>query len=42
MAKVYDRVEWGFIEENIIRMGFHECWIQLIMVCISAVKFTLL
>ena len=25
-----------------IRMGFHERWIQLIMFCISTVKFTIL
>ena len=42
MEKSYDRVEWGFLEEIMIRMGFHERWIQLIMVCISTVKFTIL
>ena len=42
MAKAYDRVECGFLEEIVIRMYFHECWIQLIMVCISIVKFTIL
>ena len=38
MAKAYDRVEKGFLEEIMIRMGFHKRWIQLIMVYISTVK----
>ena len=42
MAKAYDRVEWGILEEIMVRMGFHERWIQLIMVYISTVKFTIL
>ena len=42
MAKAYNRVEWGFLEEIMIRMGFHERWIQLIMVCVSTVNFTIL
>ena len=31
MNKTYDRVEWGFIEKVMERMGFHERWICLIM-----------
>ena len=31
MSKVYDRVEWDFLERIMLRMGFHERWVNLIM-----------
>ena len=37
MNKTYDRVEWGFIEKVMERMGFHERWICLIMSCITTI-----
>lgn len=34
MNKAYDRVKWSFLERMMLKMGFHEQWVQLIMVCI--------
>jgi len=31
MSKVYNRVEWSFLKEMMLRMGFCEEWVQLMM-----------
>ncbi|BFG31061.1 hypothetical protein CerSpe_173350 [Prunus speciosa] len=35
MNKAYDHVEWDFLEAVMIRMGFTERWVELIMSCIK-------
>ena len=39
MSKAYDRVEWIFLKEVMIRMGFAKEWVVLIMRCISTVSY---
>jgi hypothetical protein len=39
MHKAYDRVEWIFLENVMRRMGFAERWIQLMMACVTSVKY---
>ncbi|KAH1122210.1 hypothetical protein J1N35_005370 [Gossypium stocksii] len=40
MSKDYDRVEWAFLKEVMIQMGFAVEWVTLIMKCISIVSYT--
>ena len=34
MSKTYDKVEWAFLEKILLKMGFEESWVALIMECI--------
>lgn len=38
MSKVFDRVEWGFLEVLIRHMGFDKTWTDIIIRCISTVS----
>ena len=42
MSKAYDRIEWVYLEEMMRRMGFHERWISLIMMCLTTVGYSVL
>lgn len=42
MSKAYDGVEWIFLEQIILRMGFREAWVALIMECITTVSYSIL
>ena len=39
MSKTYDRVEWHFLRDIMRRLGFDECWVQLIMECVSSISY---
>jgi hypothetical protein len=39
MHKAYDTVEWDFLEKIMLKMGFHRRWVQLIMACVSSVRY---
>ena len=39
MHKAYDRVEWGFLEKIMLKMGFAPQWVNLIMACVTLVKY---
>ncbi|KAL5581506.1 hypothetical protein UlMin_013948 [Ulmus minor] len=42
MSKAYDRVEWGFLEAVLRKIGFCEAWVDKIMNCIILVSFSFL
>ncbi|XP_024196088.1 uncharacterized protein LOC112199282 [Rosa chinensis] len=42
MSKAYDRMEWVFLETVLIRLGFDESWIHVIMQCVKTVRYSFL
>lgn len=42
MSKVYDRIEWPFLQAVLNSMGFSQKWVDVIMKCVSSVSFLVL
>jgi hypothetical protein len=42
MAKAYDRIEWQFLEQTLLTMGFPINLVSTIMSCVSTVSFSIL
>lgn len=42
MSKAYDRVEWGFLEAMIGKLGFANHWTGVIMSCVKSVSYSVL
>jgi hypothetical protein len=39
MHKAYDKVEWTFLQKILVRLGFDHSWVDLIMACVSSVRY---
>ena len=42
ISKAYDRVDWGFLQFMLHKMGFVDQWISWLMLCISTVDYSML
>jgi hypothetical protein len=40
MAKAYDRVEWRYLHDIMLALGFPEAWCNLVMKCVTLVTFS--
>ena len=39
VSKAYDRLEWNFLKEIMLTMGFHTDWVDIIIFCVSTVPY---
>lgn len=39
MTKAYDRIEWGFPEASMIKLGFNSSWINKVLTHVQYVSF---
>ena len=42
MSKAYDKVEWDYLKKMMLKLGFHEKWVALIMECVTSVSYSIL
>ena len=42
MSKAYNKMEWCFLEQILLKLGFQESWVALIMKCITTVSYSIL
>src|SRR4051812_46326742 len=42
MMKAYDGVEWSYLEEIMLKLGFNDRWVSIIMDMVSSVTFSVL
>ena len=40
MSKAYDRIEWSFLNEMTIILGFDIKWVNLVMLCVTTVQYS--
>lgn len=39
MTKAYDRIEWSYLKGVLLKLGFHVNWVDMVMRCVTSVKY---
>ena len=42
MSKAYERIEWQFLKGMLLKLGFHQSWVDKIILCVSTVRYHVL
>ena len=42
ISKAYDKVKWVYLEAMMKKIGFHDKWISLMMMCVTIVSYSVL
>lgn len=42
MSKAYDKVEWNYLQEILLKLGFHERWVRLVMTSVTTTTFSIM
>ena len=40
--KAYDKIDWGFLRGIMLKLGFDNRWVDLMMLCVSTVRYNVL
>ncbi|XP_074352931.1 uncharacterized protein LOC141692091 [Apium graveolens] len=41
ISKAYDRIEWEFLRAILLKMGFSQWWVYLVLKCVTTVAYTI-
>ena len=42
IIKAYDKIDWGFLIGIMLKLGFDNRWVDLMMLCVSTVRYNVL
>jgi len=42
ISKAYDRIDWGFLKQVMLKMGFNDRWVQWMSMCVESVDYSVL
>ncbi|KAL0429893.1 UNVERIFIED_CONTAM: putative mitochondrial protein [Sesamum radiatum] len=42
ISKAYDKVEWSFLRQVLLKLGFHSLFVDLVLLCVSFVSYSII